>query len=395
MVKIRQAIRRGADQRGYVLVMVALVLVILVGFVALAVDSGFLVDSRTAGQGVADSAALGGAFTFVTSPTAPQPLTATTHATAIATDQAILGDGVVAGDVSVTVDVPNQRVTVDLTYPEETYFARVLGINSADIGVQAVAEAGLTAVGSGCTRPFIVPNTILSTNTACAACGVGPGGVVPPEVIFAGDPPAVTPFAASKLGIGFEFDLTPQGSSDTLAPSIYNFIRLGTSGRGGGAAVLEETIATCGQDPERIVRCRESYFPEPGGTVGGLDPGIERLIGTPSWPTADDLYVAPGEYLVDGVTLSDTSKAVFTVPVWDTCALTGVICPGDDYPPGGSTAVEVIGFIQIFAKGYEGGPPAGRTVRAILIDAYPCGPLDPGEDIDAPLALPVRLIRTP
>src|SRR6266566_9804442 len=52
-------------QEGFVLVVLAIVLLALVGFLALAVDIGVLYSARTSAQGVADAAALAGAFTFI------------------------------------------------------------------------------------------------------------------------------------------------------------------------------------------------------------------------------------------------------------------------------------------------------------------------------------------
>src|SRR3989442_4644766 len=52
-------------QEGFVLVVVAVVLVALIGFLALAVDVGVLYSARTSAQEVADAAALAGAFTFI------------------------------------------------------------------------------------------------------------------------------------------------------------------------------------------------------------------------------------------------------------------------------------------------------------------------------------------
>ena len=64
------------DQKGYVIVTTALLLVVLLGFGALAVDVGLLYSARTAAQRAADAAALAGAFTFVVNPASAQPSTA-------------------------------------------------------------------------------------------------------------------------------------------------------------------------------------------------------------------------------------------------------------------------------------------------------------------------------
>src|SRR6266704_1025254 len=56
---------RKEAESGYVLVTVAVLLVVLVGFTTLAIDTGMLFAARTQAQRAADAAALAGASTFV------------------------------------------------------------------------------------------------------------------------------------------------------------------------------------------------------------------------------------------------------------------------------------------------------------------------------------------
>ena len=138
-------------QKGFVLVMVAIVLIILIGFVALGVDTGALYSARTAAQSVADSAALAGAFTFVNNPSAPQPATANAHALKVALTNNVMGKAVTASDVTVTTNVAKRQVTVAITSTQRTYFAAALGNLSADIAVTGTAEASEDSKG-GCWR---------------------------------------------------------------------------------------------------------------------------------------------------------------------------------------------------------------------------------------------------
>ena len=59
-----KAKNRESKDSGYVLVTIALLLFVLLGFVALAIDIGVLYSARTAAQRAADSAALAGALVF-------------------------------------------------------------------------------------------------------------------------------------------------------------------------------------------------------------------------------------------------------------------------------------------------------------------------------------------
>src|SRR5262245_61024617 len=139
-----------------VLVIVAALLFALIGFLAFAVDIGVLYSARTSAQEVADAAALAGAYTFVNDTKSPQPQTASNNALQVAVTNSILGQAVAAGDVNVSVDVPNQRVTVDVQSAQNTNFARALGVQSAAVAVQAVAEAAKYSTGTSCAKPWFV-----------------------------------------------------------------------------------------------------------------------------------------------------------------------------------------------------------------------------------------------
>ena len=117
--------KRASSESGYVLVTVAVLLVVLLGFTALAVDVGLLFGARTQSQASADAAALAGAFTFVLNPLAPQPATAQTQATQVAIANRVMGGLVEASQVSVNVDTANRRVTVAINRAEPTFFAKL------------------------------------------------------------------------------------------------------------------------------------------------------------------------------------------------------------------------------------------------------------------------------
>src|SRR2546427_2437582 len=135
-------------QEGFVLVVVAIVLIALVGFLALAVDVGVLYSARTSAQEVADAAALAGAFTFINDTQSPQPQTASSDALQVALHNSILGQPVAAGDVNVNVDVPNRRVTVDVQATQNTYFFPGLGGQTTNVRGEAVAEAAPDSPGT-------------------------------------------------------------------------------------------------------------------------------------------------------------------------------------------------------------------------------------------------------
>ena len=116
--------RTSEKQKGFVLVVVAAILIVLIGFVALGVDTGALYSARTSAQEVADAAALAGAFTFVNDPTATQPATAINAATQVAINNSIMGKAVVATDVTVTADVVNQKGYGDCNFDSTDIFRK-------------------------------------------------------------------------------------------------------------------------------------------------------------------------------------------------------------------------------------------------------------------------------
>src|SRR5437016_14185801 len=67
---MRASIRMVESETGSVIVMVALTLVVLLGFLALGIDLGMLFAARTDAQRAADAAALSGASAFVDTPPA-------------------------------------------------------------------------------------------------------------------------------------------------------------------------------------------------------------------------------------------------------------------------------------------------------------------------------------
>src|SRR5213083_2076009 len=113
---------------GYVLVTVAVMLVVLIGFTALAIDTGILYADRTQSQRAADAAALSGAFTYVIenlTPAAAQ-LRAEHDANQTAIANKVMGQAIsaaggncaVGSEVCSRADVANRRVTVTITRNE-------------------------------------------------------------------------------------------------------------------------------------------------------------------------------------------------------------------------------------------------------------------------------------
>jgi hypothetical protein len=164
-----------ASGRGQVMALVAIALVVLIGFVALAVDLGFLWGTKRKMQTAADAAALAGAVASRQGGDA-----ATVEARA---DNVASLNGFTNGTNGVAITVTNPYtggtcsasancVRVHIQQPESTYFLRVLGFTT--ISVSASAASGTTNSGSciyglGPSSPGL---TVTGTPTVSAACGV-------------------------------------------------------------------------------------------------------------------------------------------------------------------------------------------------------------------------------
>lgn len=365
------------DERGYVIVTTALLLVVFLGFGALAVDLGLLYSGRSSAQRAADAAALAGAFTFVSNPSAPQPSTAYDHAMSTALINNILGTPLTEPEVTVTIDVANERATVEIAHTEDTYFARVLGRNSVDLAVKAVAETSIDAVATFCAKPWFVPNTVVSDLAACDACTAG-------ELLV--DDGVVTAFGESKVGMSFT--IKPQNPTGAMAPGQFYAVRMADSAGGND---YRTNIATCSTD---VITCQQTYGLEPGNMIGPTLQGVNELTGTPA-----DTYMGIGEYMDSGGNMSDTSRSLIIAPLWDTCALAG-FCPGNSLPDNGANAeITVSGFALIFLDGVQ-----GNNVVAHLLGVFGCGSIagpppgpegseDTGET--GPFSVLVRLVRLP
>src|SRR5437016_4138624 len=103
--------RQNKEESGYIIVTVAVLLIVLLGFTALAVDIGAMFAARTQSQRAADAAALAGAYTFIQSAsTADQPARAQNYARKVATSATVMGRQLT--DADVTVEVPEPITTL-------------------------------------------------------------------------------------------------------------------------------------------------------------------------------------------------------------------------------------------------------------------------------------------
>ncbi len=176
-------IKPRASERGTVLLMATVTILVVVGMLALAVDIGYLMNGRGQLQNIMDSAALAGAQGFHT---AIEPAGATAQQTQIvrslARDFALFNplrqangtSGLTLPDEDISIvypaDYPVQpaRVIVKHRTALPTIFGSVFGLSSMNVSAVAIASTGVvdggTGIVSGCWRPIMIPDTFYDAN---------------------------------------------------------------------------------------------------------------------------------------------------------------------------------------------------------------------------------------
>ncbi|MBT2567416.1 Tad domain-containing protein [Arthrobacter sp. ISL-85] len=137
---------KSADERGAISVIIAILLVVLLGFAAIAIDVGVLYSEHSQLQNGADAAAIGMAQKCARNATDTLCTTPTLAAT-LANQNALDGSSNVR---SVALDTLGRKVTVFTTAAEKgappdsvsLFFADVLGIPTAKVGASASALWG-------------------------------------------------------------------------------------------------------------------------------------------------------------------------------------------------------------------------------------------------------------
>ncbi|BCW55414.1 TadE/TadG family type IV pilus assembly protein [Arthrobacter sp. 162MFSha1.1] len=139
-------------ERGAVSVIVALMLVVLLGFGAMAVDVAMMYSERTQLHNGADSAALAIAQKCAKNPNDSDCSNTSSLAKTLANSNA--NDGL-SNLKSVTIDTTNRKVSVSVASQEaghtpnqvSLFFARVLGINTAEVNAPASVQWGSPTKG--------------------------------------------------------------------------------------------------------------------------------------------------------------------------------------------------------------------------------------------------------
>lgn len=331
-----RAHHRANNERGAVAIIVALSLVVLLGFVALSVDAGAMYEERAELQNAADSAALALAQTCASGGScdagAPEVKTmANTYAKANLRDETVEVSSIVFNGAKVTVTVKTLddggNNTLDLT------FATILGVEDPEIGARASASWGfpdtgvaplpivfsrcefnlnggeqlITLGGTGVTKNASTAGSDLTISsglytgpkagaTTAGTAPLDPARIVPASVVA----PAGVPIIPA--GEGPEPTPTPTPKPPTVSPGCENYVSdTGLILPGGfGDVVPDDPKSGCSV----TVGINEVVKSGPGKSLPGaceqiLIDAIGKVVLLPIY---DDYFKqgANGTYTVDG-----------------------------------------------------------------------------------------------
>src|SRR2546427_2225747 len=251
--------RSERHSQGQILVSAALLLTVLVSFMGLAVDVGYMVDYRRRMTAAADGAAVAAAWELKRNGVNSRYI--------LAAQQAAADNGFQQGTNGVTITVNRPPLSGDyvgkkyyvevlIKQPRPTFFLRVLNIKSATVGARAVAGSdgglgwfyvldpkagrGLTLSGSATLNAplcgiFVNSPSSSAVNTSGSACiqqaqsinitGNISGTACAHPTPKTSVPPVVDPFATLQpptiSGCTYSQKVSVSGATRTLSPGTY------------------------------------------------------------------------------------------------------------------------------------------------------------------------------
>lgn len=300
-----KTVRVLGDERGGVLVLVAVAIVSLFGMAALAVDVGLGYTAKVEAQRAADAGALAGASAFLDFQAAAAVAPAEDRAYNFTLLNDVRNVGVDSSEVTIQVLPDSFKVRVWVQRQSiGTWFARLIGFDQFDVTGMAAAQA--TEAGAArCLKPFAVPDMWHDADDDLDGDRVWDEG----EEWELGSHPddRYIPFAgpggpADATGYGSEWRgpsqdygrqitlKSPDPQSEYVAePGIFLPWRIPidddqescTSGGGGGGgqdaggAVYRQNICSCNNSS---IELGAEYEIEPGNMIGPTAQGVDELI---------------------------------------------------------------------------------------------------------------------
>lgn len=434
-MKISVGVRRG--EKGQTIALVAVSLVAVIGFAALAIDITALYAARGQAQSAADAAALAGASIFATSSFssvpasfpvstevcssagAGSPAAVNKLAEAAAHENSVSNLPATVTNITCNLVNGNPQVTVTVKRTNlPAFFSRIWTSAAPSVSATATAEA-YNASGQNVpvqvtgAKPWLLPNCdagVAGPTPHPIPCPgnqyvlTGSGTIVNNGSFIGKSPPPFTAlrrvgrprrFQNPAVGSFYTLDLGPSSGScpDTSAPSCDN---LHSSNYWDNIACFSNVQMSCGQSVGL-----GSTIPviSGGGTATvegtsclihaddvGLGEGQDEFTPSGSGPPIEinGKFNNPATALrgVDNISRSDS---IVTLPLYDPSPTPATVNPT-------TTSVPIVGFLQLGITQTGGG-----AFSAVVLNAVGCNTGAAGSAVAAGNTSPVtvRLIQTP
>lgn len=152
------------SERGATMIVVAIAMTALLGFLALAIDLGMLYVAHSDAQRAADASALAGASAFLDYSSSAAVGPARQRALEYAERNTFQNGPIDSPQVAITVLQDSGKVGVFVHRDSvQTMFARILGIRTVPVSAFAVAQA-VQAGAAKCLKPFAIPDMWYDAN---------------------------------------------------------------------------------------------------------------------------------------------------------------------------------------------------------------------------------------
>ena len=335
--------------RGSVIVLVVVAMIVLLGMGALAVDVGVLHTARAQCQNAADSGALacGGHMLTLGGNINPGQLNQIRNrGVEYANYNSVLSTpvAITSADVTVDLNLKRCRVCVPRTTaggnPVPTYFARVLNRDWVDVSACATAEIGL-GNQANCMKPWALPDAYDDVN--------GNGVYDTGDIYGAGVTSYGTNYRNNNNDVGVQLTVKQADPSNAIAPGQFFPIDLPLpNSPDTGGDRYRTNIYECNSLP---VSLGDDLVTENGNMVGPTKQGVDTLIDQD--PTAiwdpDTGTITGSAYGPSG------SPRIIRIPFFD---------PGSP-PTSGRTTVDVTNIASLFIEGItSNGVVTGRILPA-------------------------------
>lgn len=344
-----------SEERGSVIVLVAISAAVLILAGALAVDGGMLYTARSEAQHAADAAALAGASAFVDVGATSAAQEARNRAQAFATQNTLDNAPVTASEVGVRVVAESAKVEVTIRRPAvKMWFMGMLGRKEMAVSAKAAARASASDHAK-CLKPF-APSDLWSdanddTNHNHVQDGserwtfgdnpndyykipTGKINAIPPETGYG------STLRGPDLDAGRQIHFQPHGSSGVYAyekwqmpddPNMTGPCQVSHS----GANAIRSNMCNCNNTN---VRTGVDYSIDNGTQVGPINQG-----------TSDLLAQDPNAHWDDNTKTVVGSK--FS-PWWNSPRVVkiGLYAPGTT----GAGKIRFVRFMSVFLEGQAG-----------------------------------------